>query len=37
VVYGSYGVRVWKNIRRGWGEFSIFVRFEVGDGSRIRF
>jgi len=26
-----------KNIRWGWGDFSRFVRFEVGDGSKIRF
>jgi hypothetical protein len=26
-----------KNIRRGCGEFSRFLRFEVGDGSEIRF
>jgi hypothetical protein len=35
-VYGSYGVEAWKNIRRRWGNFSIFVRFEMGDGSKIR-
>jgi hypothetical protein len=28
---GSYRVGVWKNVRRGWGDFSRFVRFEVGD------
>jgi len=31
----AYGVGVCKNIRRGWD--SRFVRFEVGDGSRIKF
>jgi hypothetical protein len=36
-VHGSYRVGVWKNIRRGWSDFSRFVRFEVVDGSRIRF
>lgn len=41
-VQGSYRVEVWKNIRwknirRGWSDFSRFVRFEVVDGSRIRF
>lgn len=25
-----------KNIRRGWGQFSRFTRFEVVDGSKIR-
>jgi hypothetical protein len=28
---------VCKNIRRGWGAFSRFVRFEVGDRSKIKF
>jgi hypothetical protein len=36
-VHGSYGVSLWKNIRRGWREFSSHTRFEVGDGSKIRF
>jgi hypothetical protein len=26
-----------KNIRRGWGKFSSHTKFEVGDGSKIRF
>lgn len=36
-IFGSYGIGLWKNIRRGWGEFSRFVRFEVRDESKIRF
>jgi hypothetical protein len=36
-VHGSYGVGLWKNIRRGWVEFSSHTRFEVGDGFKIRF
>jgi exonuclease III len=36
-VEGSFGVGVWKHIRRGWESFSKFIKFEVGDGSRIRF
>jgi hypothetical protein len=32
-----YGVRLWKNIRRGWRMFSSHTRFEPGDGSNIRF
>lgn len=28
---------VLKNIMRGWGEFSCHIRFEVGNGSKIRF
>lgn len=26
-----------KHYKRGWGDFSKLVRFEVGDGSRIKF
>jgi hypothetical protein len=33
----SYGMGVWQNIRRGWGDFSRFVRHEVGDELKIRF
>jgi len=28
---------VWKHIRRGWGVFSKFIRFEVGDGPQTSF
>ena len=28
---------VWKHIRRGWELFSKFIRFEVGDGTQIKF
>jgi hypothetical protein len=35
-VVGPYGVRVWKYMRR-WGVFSSFIRYEVGDESKIRF
>jgi hypothetical protein len=28
---------VWKSNRMGWRDFSIFVRFDVGDGFKIRF
>jgi hypothetical protein len=34
-VIGSFGVGVWKYIRRGWETFSKFVRFEVSYGSHI--
>jgi hypothetical protein len=34
---GPHGVGLWKNIRRGWSLFCRHVRFELGDGSRIRF
>ena len=34
---GSYGVGVWKCIRRGWDNFKQYVQFEVGDGSRVLF
>jgi hypothetical protein len=33
----SYGVGVWKHIRRGWECFSKFLKFEVGDGYHISF
>jgi hypothetical protein len=36
-VMGTYGVGVWKHIRRGWECFSKFIKFEVGDGSQISF
>jgi hypothetical protein len=32
-----YEIGLWKNIRRDWGEFSRFIRFEVSDGSKIIF
>jgi hypothetical protein len=35
-VFGSHGVGVWKNMRRGCG-VSRLVRFEVGNESKIRF
>jgi hypothetical protein len=34
---GPYGVGLWKFIRSGWEKFSRMLKFEVGDGSRIRF
>jgi hypothetical protein len=36
-VSGSFGVGVWKHIRRGWEKFRNFVRFDVGNGSHISF
>jgi hypothetical protein len=36
-VMRSYGVGVWKHIRRGWEYFSKYITFEVGDGSQISF
>jgi len=36
-VSGSYGVGVWKYIRKGWEKFCNYVRFVVGDGSYISF
>jgi hypothetical protein len=35
--HGSYGVGLWKNIKRSWGVFSSHARFEVGDGFKISF
>jgi hypothetical protein len=36
-VLGTFGVGVWKHIRREWDKFSNFVHFEVGDGSHVSF
>jgi hypothetical protein len=33
----SFGVGVWKCIRRGWDAFAAHVRYEVGDGSKVLF
>jgi hypothetical protein len=33
----TFGVRVWKFIIRGWEMFSKFVKYEVGDGSKVSF
>ena len=35
-VLGTYGVSVWKSIRSGWLDFSKFLQFDVGDGTRIK-
>ena len=34
---GSYGVVLWKFIRNGGNKFSQMLKFEGGDGTRIRF
>ncbi|KAL4645329.1 hypothetical protein ACB092_02G227900 [Castanea dentata] len=36
LVSGTYGVRVWKFIRSGRLDFSRFLRFDVGDGTRVK-
>jgi hypothetical protein len=36
-VTGSYGVSLWKSIRRGWDIFYNFTSVEVGDGSYNKF
>ena len=36
-VMGTFGVGVWKQIRRGWDNFSNFLRFEVGVGFKVSF
>jgi hypothetical protein len=36
-VLGTFGVGVWKQIRRGWDKFRTLVRFEVGVGSQVSF
>jgi len=34
---GTFGVGLWKYIRKGWETFSRFLKYEVGDGSRTSF
>uniref|UniRef100_A0A2N9E3N6 Endonuclease/exonuclease/phosphatase domain-containing protein n=1 Tax=Fagus sylvatica TaxID=28930 RepID=A0A2N9E3N6_FAGSY len=34
---GSYGVGLWKNIRKDWAHFARYLRFEVRDGTQIKF
>jgi hypothetical protein len=34
---GTHGVGLWKFIRSGWDKFSRMLKFEVGDGTRVRF
>ncbi|XP_035544681.1 uncharacterized protein LOC118348042 [Juglans regia] len=34
---GTYGVGLWKFIRKGWGSFASNTRLRLGDGSRISF
>jgi hypothetical protein len=34
---GSYGVSLWRYIRRGWSDFRDNVNYEVGYGNNIRF
>ena len=36
VVRGSHGILLWKHIRGGWNKFASFMRFDVGDGTRVR-
>ena len=36
-VLGTYGVSVWKSIRSGKLDYSKFLRFDVGDGTWIKF
>jgi hypothetical protein len=36
-VTGPFGVGVWKYMRRGWETFSKFVRYKVGDVSKVSF
>lgn len=36
-VVGPFKVRVWKCIRKGWEVLSKFVRYKMGDGSKVRF
>jgi hypothetical protein len=36
-VTGTFGVGVWKYIRKGWDRFSKFVRFDLGLCQRLVF
>jgi hypothetical protein len=36
-ISGLYGVGLWKNIKKDWIYFARFLRFEVGDGTQIKF
>jgi hypothetical protein len=36
-VMGIFGVGVWKHIRKGWDNFSNFLRFEGGNGFKVSF
>lgn len=36
-VMGTFGVGVWKHIRRGWDKFSKLIHFDVGVGSKVIF
>ena len=36
-VSGTHGVCLWKSIRKGWLNFSKFLRYDVGDGTRVKF
>jgi hypothetical protein len=34
---GTFGLGLWKEIRKGWESFVDCTRFDVGDGTRISF
>jgi hypothetical protein len=36
-VVGSFGVGIWKSIRKGWDAFLAHVRYDVRDGSKVLF
>ena len=36
-VSGAHGVCLWKSIRKGWLNFSKFLWYDVGDGTRVKF
>ena len=33
----SYGISLWKNIRKGWEEFFLITSIRIGNGRRTRF
>ena len=36
VAQGAYGVSLWKYMQREWEKFSLYIKYEVGDGTSIK-
>lgn len=36
-IYTTYGVRVWKGVRKGWDSFARNLSFDIGNGSIVSF
>ena len=37
IVWGPYGVSLWKSIRQEWPSFLKHLTFDVGDGAKVKF